>query len=67
MAVEALARRVEQLSNQEVARGPSFGGGRRGSAALNRGGGKQGSRQEEGEEDCFAISENCRDLAINQR
>ena len=39
-AMEALARRVGVHSKQEVARGPSFGGGRHGSAALNSGGGK---------------------------
>ena len=62
----ALARRVggaRQAGGGRLAQS----GGRRGSAVLNSGGGKQGSRHEEGEGDYFAISENFRDLTVNQQ
>ena len=65
-AAEALARRVggaRQAGGGRLAQS----GGRRGSAVLNSGGGKQGSRHEEGEGDYFAISENLRDLTVNQQ
>ena len=47
VAVRARARRVDVHSKQEVARGPSFGGGRRGSALAVRGTERQvgGGRQ----------------------